>query len=93
MIIFILDFETEDTESAVESLEGGGTLWREERQRAQENHFLQEIQNRNSCSLSGRSDDNAIQEEDDQELYENDRRVRKFFFLFGSNNLVKTIKC
>ncbi|GIY73728.1 dystrobrevin alpha [Caerostris extrusa] len=33
------DFETEE-ESAVESLEGGVTLWRDERQRAQENHFL-----------------------------------------------------
>ncbi|XP_035231003.1 dystrobrevin beta-like isoform X3 [Stegodyphus dumicola] len=68
------DFETEDTESAVESLEGGGTLWREERQRAQENHFLQEIHARNNSSTSGHHNDNTIQEEDDQELYDNDPR-------------------
>ncbi|KAG8196670.1 hypothetical protein JTE90_006579 [Oedothorax gibbosus] len=66
------DFETEE-ESAIESLEGGSTLWREERQRAQENHFLQEIQARN---ISTNKDTNSIQEENNQELYDNDPRIR-----------------
>ncbi|GIY88165.1 hypothetical protein CDAR_191261 [Caerostris darwini] len=66
------DFETEE-ESAVESLEGGVTLWRDERQRAQENHFLKEIQARNS---SVHHDANKILEEDNQELYDNDPRTQ-----------------
>ncbi|GBM05106.1 Dystrobrevin beta [Araneus ventricosus] len=69
------DFETEE-ESAVESLEGGVTLWREERQRAQENHFLKEIQARNNSS---HLDANKIHEEDNQELYDNDPRDLDLF--------------
>ncbi|KAF8782132.1 Dystrobrevin beta like protein [Argiope bruennichi] len=68
------DFETEE-ESAVESLEGGVTLWREERQRAQENHFLKEIQARNNSS---HLDTNKIHE-DNQELYDNDPRDLDLF--------------
>ncbi|XP_035231002.1 dystrobrevin beta-like isoform X2 [Stegodyphus dumicola] len=75
----VLSSSREDTESAVESLEGGGTLWREERQRAQENHFLQEIHARNNSSTSGHHNDNTIQEEDDQELYDNDPRDLDLF--------------
>ncbi|XP_015909850.1 dystrobrevin beta isoform X2 [Parasteatoda tepidariorum] len=73
------DFETEDTESAVESLEGGGTLWRDERLRAQENHFLQEIQARNNLSSSGLGDGKIVQEENDQEIYDNDPRDLDLF--------------
>ncbi|XP_054710755.1 dystrobrevin beta-like [Uloborus diversus] len=73
------DFETEDTESAIESLEGGGTNWCEERQRAQENHFLQEIQARNNSSNSSHHEASTIEEEDDQELYDNDPRDLDLF--------------
>lgn len=69
------DFETEDTESAVESLEGGGTLWREERHRAQESKFMAEIHARNILAAE---DNDNINEEEDEELYDNDPRVSKY---------------
>ncbi|XP_067144154.1 dystrobrevin beta-like isoform X2 [Centruroides vittatus] len=70
------DFETEDTESAVESLEGGGTLWREERHRAQESKFMAEIHARNMLAAE---DNENINEEEDEELYDNDPRDLDMF--------------